>query len=101
MEKEEIKAGAKVRHKASGKEETIISSFKFKVNGEWKESVLYQGNDRETGQTALFGRVIDDFADNFEFEGKGDVLEYLVMNFSLEDLKKAVKMKNSICFIKK
>lgn len=66
MKENEIKYGAKVRHKASGKEEIIISSLKFKVNGEWKESVLYQGIDRETGELTLFGRVVADFLENFE-----------------------------------
>lgn len=69
----EVKPGMRVRHKASGKEETVITIFKSKEGGKWHDAVLYQGIDRETGKMATFGRDMGDFLANFE-PAEGTVL---------------------------
>lgn len=66
MQLSEIKPGRKVRHRKSGKTETIISLFKSKEGGTWHDAVLYQGIDSNTGEMATFGRSVEDFTANFE-----------------------------------
>lgn len=61
----DIYVDLKVRHLESGKEEEVISVFKFKVCGQWRKSVLYKGIDRETGHIAVFGRTMEDFLCSF------------------------------------
>lgn len=73
MQTTEVKPGMKVRHKASGKIETVISLFKSKEGGTWHDAVLYQGIDSNTGEMATFGRDMGDFLANFE-PAEGTVL---------------------------
>lgn len=92
MEKYQIKQGVVVKH-TSGKEETIVLPFRFKVNGEWTKSVLYFGTDRNTGKPAVFGRAEEDFCENFTAEGQGNLLEFLVANFTASELRAAARIK--------
>lgn len=58
--------GTKVRHKAKGMEEAIVSLCKVKVYGQWLNGVIYEGNDTVTGKPMTFVRLKEDFENNFE-----------------------------------
>ena len=58
--------GTKVRHIKSGVIETIVGTAKVKVNGVWRDAVIYEGKDRYTGLDTTFVRTKEDFENEFE-----------------------------------
>lgn len=60
-----IVKGLKVQHKEKKVIETIVSKCKIKIDGKWVDGVVYEGNDRFTGEPMTFVREISDF--NREF----------------------------------
>lgn len=61
-----IVKGLKVQHKEKKVIETIVSKCKIKIDGKWVDGVVYEGNDRFTGEPMTFVREISDFNNEFE-----------------------------------
>ncbi len=61
-----IVKGLKVQHKEKKVIETIVSKCKIKIDGKWVDGVVYEGNDRFTGEPMTFVREVSDFNNEFE-----------------------------------
>lgn len=61
-----IVKGLKVQHKEKKVVETIVSKCKIKIDGKWVDGVVYEGNDRFTGEPMTFVRELSDFNNEFE-----------------------------------
>ena len=62
----EIVSGLKVIHKQKRVVETIVGKCKVKINGTWKDGVIYEGKDRYTGEPMTFVRELNEFNNEFE-----------------------------------
>ena len=68
-----------VMHKKTGDLYQLIDDeCKAKINGEWVDAVIYQGEDKETGKTKCFVREKSDFGIHFIAVG--------IVNPNLDDL---------------
>ena len=56
----------------------IDDECKAKINGEWVDAVIYQGEDKETGKTKCFVREKSDFGIHF--------IAVRIVNPNLDDL---------------
>ena len=55
-----------VMHKKTGNQYLIISDeCKVKINGKWVDAIIYQGEDKETGDMNNFVREKSDFESHF------------------------------------
>lgn len=81
----EIVKGKIVEHIKKGVIETIVDKCKIKINGEWTDGVMYEGEDRHTGEPMIFVRELNDFNENFiEYKKKMTVEELKNEIFSYE-----------------
>lgn len=65
MEKSDISMNLSVRDIKHNSIATILSLCKVKINGEWKQGVIYTEVDRYTGYPAIFVKQIDEFINSF------------------------------------
>lgn len=75
----EIVSGKIVKHEKTSAIETIVGKCKIKINGEWVDGVIYEGEDRHTGEPMVFVRELNDFNENF--------VEYRI---TVEELRKKI-----------
>lgn len=75
----EIVSGKIIKHEKTGAVETIVGKCKIKINGEWVDGVIYEGEDRHTGEPMVFVRELNDFNENF--------VEYRI---TVEELRKKI-----------
>ena len=75
----EIVSGKIIKHEKKGAVETIVGKCKIKINGEWVDGVIYEGEDRHTGEPMVFVRELNDFNENF--------VEYRI---TVEELRKKI-----------
>ena len=55
-----------VKHNKTGNQYLIISDeCKVKINGKWVDAIMYQGEDKETGDMNNFVREKSDFESHF------------------------------------
>ena len=55
-----------VKHNKTGNQYLIISDeCKVKINGKWVDAIIYQGEDKETGDMNNFVREKSDFESHF------------------------------------
>lgn len=55
-----------VKHNKTGSQYLIISDeCKVKINGKWVDAIMYQGEDKETGDMNNFVREKSDFESHF------------------------------------
>lgn len=57
--------GTKVIHVRTQLYETIVGLCKMKVNGQWIDGVIYEGNDINTGKHTMFVKPKEDFDKEF------------------------------------
>lgn len=57
--------GTKVIHVRTQLHETIVGLCKMKVNGQWIDGVIYEGNDVNTGKLTMFVKPKEDFDKEF------------------------------------
>lgn len=68
-----------VIHKKTGDLYQLLDDeCKAKINGEWVDAVIYQGEDKETGKTKCFVREKSDFGIHF--------IAVRIVNPNLDDL---------------
>ena len=78
-----------VMHNKTGKLYQLIDDkCQAKINGEWINAVMYQGEDKETGKTECFVREKSDFDSHFTV--------VRIVNPNLDDL----LMTHRICVLK-
>ena len=65
MEKNDISINLSVRDIKYNSIATILSLCKVKINGEWKQGVIYTEIDRYTGYRTVFVKSIDEFINSF------------------------------------
>lgn len=65
MKKSDISMNLSVRDIKHNSIATILSLCKVKINGEWKQGVIYTEVDRYTGYPAIFVKQIDEFINSF------------------------------------
>lgn len=65
MEKNDISINLSVRDIKYNSIATILSLCKVKINGEWKQGVIYTEIDRYTRYPTLFVKSIDEFINSF------------------------------------
>lgn len=66
MEKNDISMNLSVRDVKHNSIATILSLCKVKINGEWKQGVIYTEVDRYTGYPSIFVKQIDEFINSFD-----------------------------------
>ena len=66
MEKNDISMNLSVRDIKHNSIATILSLCKVKINGEWKQGVIYTEVDRYTGYPAIFVKQVDEFINSFD-----------------------------------
>lgn len=66
MEKNDISMNLSVRDVKHNSIATILSLCKVKINGEWKQGVIYAEVDRYTGYPSIFVKQIDEFINSFD-----------------------------------
>ena len=66
MEKSDISINLSVRDTKYNSIATILSLCKVKINGEWKQGVIYTEIDRYTGYPTIFVKSTDEFINSFD-----------------------------------
>lgn len=66
MEQKDVVIGGKYLHKDKQTLEKVLYLGKVKINGLWRDSVVYEGIDYNTDKPCVFTRTLEDFLFNFE-----------------------------------
>ena len=66
MEKSDISINLSVRDTKYNSIATILSLCKVKINGEWKQGVIYTEIDSYTGYPTIFVKSTDEFINSFD-----------------------------------
>lgn len=73
MNIQDLKPNVVVRNIKYGNLETILHLGKMKLeSGQWTDAVIYEGEDRFTGETTIFCKKTDDFIQDFDVVSEED-----------------------------
>ena len=81
-----------VKHNKTGNQYLIISDeCKVKINGKWVDAIMYQGEDKETGDMNNFVREKSDFESHFTTVIEDPDWDDIEMAYNISVLKEIAK----------